>query len=153
MKRERSLWKGTLANGDTLIVTRNTGRIMSGNDTVEEWAWVNYASGHWDGEEGLYVATAITDDVDDLHLQFPKASDLNIGLVISERIESSIVYQETALLGGAGWVRVFVRRNPDDTLFTQSLGFSIDHVDPEALEKVVHELEITVREAVGMPTA
>ena len=54
MKRERTLWKGTLANVDSLIVTRNTGRITSGTETVEEWAWVNYASGHWDGEEGLY---------------------------------------------------------------------------------------------------
>lgn len=153
MKAERTLWQGKLATGETLVITRNFGRIMSGSEKLREWAWVNYASGNWDGEQGLYVATAIADDVEDLHLQFAKASDLGIGLVISDRIESSIVYQESALVGDAGWIRVFVRRNPDGTLFTQSLGFGIDHVDPQYLEKVVHELEVTVREAVGLPTA
>lgn len=151
MKPERTLWQGALADGTTLVVTRNFGRIMDNADTVREWAWVNYASGRWDGEEGLFVATAISDDVEDLHLQFAKEADLGIGLVISDRIESSIVYQETALIGDAAWVRVFVRRNPDGTLFTQSLGFGIDHIDPEYLEKVVYDLEQTARGAVGMP--
>ncbi|WP_182173968.1 hypothetical protein [Flaviflexus equikiangi] len=152
-KPERTLWQGSLENGDTLIVTQNFGRIMSGSSTVHEWAWVNYASGSWNGEEGTFIAAAITDDVDDLRLQFNRESDLSIGLVLSDRIESSIVHQETALVGDASWVRVFVRRNPDGTMFTQSLGFDIDNVNPAYLQAVVLELEATVREAVGLPTA
>lgn len=151
MKPERTLWQGSLENGHTLVVTKNFGRILDGDKKISEWAWVNYASGTWEGEDGLFVAQAITDDVEDLHLQFAKEADLSIGLVLSDRIESSIVYQETALVGDAGWVRVFVRRNPDGSLFTQSLGFGIDDVDPAELEKVVLELETAVREAVGLP--
>lgn len=151
MKRERTLWQSTLDNGHSLVVTKNFGWILDGDAKVAEWAWVNYASGTWDGEGGLFTAQAISDDVDDLYLQFPKESDLSIGLVLSDRIESSIVYQETAAVGDAGWVRVFVRRNPDGTMFTQSLGFNVDDVDRNELETVVLELESSVREAVGMP--
>ena len=151
MKRERTLWQGTLGNGHSLVVTKSFGWILDGDTKVKEWAWVNYASGTWEGEEGLFSAQAIADDVEDLHLQFPTESDLSIGLVLSDRIESSIVYQETAAVGEAGWVRVFVRRNPDGTMFTQSLGFNVDAVDRAELERIVLELETSVREAVGMP--
>ncbi|AZQ76273.1 MAG: hypothetical protein ACTHWJ_03455 [Flaviflexus sp.] len=151
MSRERTMWEGKLEDGTTLVVTESFGRIVDGSETVKEWPWVNYASGEWEGEAGTFEATAIADDVDDLILEFGPQTDISVGLVISDRIESSIVYQETALVTDAGWVRVFVRRNPDGTMFTQSLGFNIDDADPATVEKVVLELEYAVREAVGMP--
>lgn len=150
MKSERTLWSGALADGRTVVVTENFGRIVDGSETVAEWAWVNYASGEWDGEAGRFDALAIADDVDDLTLDFGAQTDLGIGLILSDRIEASIVYHETALVTDVGWVRVFVRRNPDGTMFTQALGFNIENADPTKVERVVNELEIAVREAVGM---
>lgn len=150
MKSERTLWSGELADGRTVIVTEHFGRIVDGSQTVAEWPWVNYASGEWDGEAGRFDALAIADDVEDLTLDFGPQPDLDIGLILSDRIEASIVYHETALVTDVGWVRVFVRRNPDGSMFTQALGYNIDDAEPEKVEQVVNELEVAVRETVGM---
>ncbi|WP_147599402.1 hypothetical protein [Flaviflexus massiliensis] len=150
MKSERRLWSGELADGRTVVVTEHFGRIVDGSQIVTEWPWVNYASGEWDGEAGRFDALAIADDVEDLTLDFGPQSDLDIGLILSDRIEASIVYHETALVTDVGWVRVFVRRNPDGSMFTQALGYNIDDAEPEKVEQVVNELEVAVRETVGM---
>ncbi len=150
-KSERTIWSGNLVGGQTLMVTENTGRVEQDGTTVSEWAWVNYASGDWDGEKGTFDAVSIDGETEDLHLSFGRDTDLEVALILSDRIEASIVYQETALVTDAGWVRVFVRKNPDGSMFTQALGFNIDGAAPEKVEAVVNELEEAVREAVGMP--
>lgn len=140
-----------LEDGTFFAVLTHEAIRVSEEGILDHWTWSQFASGEWDGEQRHFHATAIAEEHEDLDLVFGDEADPHIPLIISDRIESSIVYHETAFVTETGWVRVMVRRNPDGTLFTQTLGFGVDTVDPRQVTEVATALEKSVREATGMP--
>lgn len=137
--------------GDNYLVVRaTTGDIVSETGTLRTFAWSQFASGTWDGEERTFIADAIDVDIESLNLAFTEDVDPRIGLILSDRIESSIVHTETARVGQAGFVRTLVRRDVDGSLFTQTIGVGVEGADPATVASIATELESSAREAVGM---
>ncbi|MGP7961316.1 hypothetical protein ACTVCO_10995 [Sanguibacter sp. A247] len=70
---------------------------------------------------------------------------------LRERVVASVVHRETAEVPGGGTVRVAIRRDENDELFSEVLGDGyLDLTDP-ATRAVVQATEARVRSAVGLP--
>lgn len=68
-----------------------------------------------------------------------------------ERVQSSVVHAETIKLPQGGAVRVVVRRDETDGLFSEVLGDGYVRLDDPATAALVTAAETRVREAVGLP--
>lgn len=136
-----------LADGRILAIFPDSGMIV-GEGIVSEWLWANFTHGTWEGEERRFWADGVGDHPN-LDLVFIEDCQPTIGIIISDRIDSSIVYSETVSLGG-GWMRAYLRRNPDGSLFTQTMGSGLDGLNPAVIDQVAAELEASVREAAGV---
>ena len=70
---------------------------------------------------------------------------------LRERVVASVVHRESADLPGGGTVRVAIRRDEHDELFSEVLGDGrLDLADP-ATRAVVEATEARARSAVGLP--
>lgn len=133
-----------LADGTYLAIYEHTGMIVGGRT----WLWTDVTNGNWDGETRRFEAAAV-DGGEGLDLTFGEDSDPRIAITIADRIDSSIVYSETVTLG-RGWLRAYLRTNPDGTYFTQTVGADLEDVRPEVLDAVASDLEASVKEAAGL---
>jgi hypothetical protein len=68
-----------------------------------------------------------------------------------ERVQSSVVHSETVKLPQGGVVRVVVRRDEADGLFSEVLGDGYVRLDDPETAALVAAAETRVREAVGLP--
>lgn len=71
--------------------------------------------------------------------------------VFRERVQSSVVHAETVKLPGGGTVRVAVRRDENDALFSEVIGDGRVRLDDPATASVIVAAEARVRESVGLP--
>ena len=138
-----------LVGGEVLAIYPHTGAILAGGEVQQRWAWSDYLSGSWDGEESVFSAQAIDPTLPDLQLEFAEEDNGDIAIIVADRIESSIVHTETADLAD-GIVRVLVRRNPDGSCFTQTVTTASESSVRTGIS-VIDELETSVRMAVGLP--
>ena len=79
-----------------------------------------------------------------------EGEDERIALVVRERIEHSIVFQEHADLPSGLSARGLVRRDADGSLFTQIV---IDGQPDARDEADLDRLDASIRDVVGMPPA
>lgn len=70
---------------------------------------------------------------------------------LRERVVASVVHRESADLPGGGTVRVAIRRDEHDELFSEVLGDGYVDLDDPATRAVVQATEARVRSAVGLP--
>lgn len=132
-----------------LVVTKNSGLILGEEAPERVWSWTDFLSGTWSQEENTFTARGI--DTEDLVLSFREEVDPVIGVILADRIDSSIVFEHSAPIGQAGWLRVLVRRNPDDSLYTQTIVVGGKEMPEGELHNLAERLEAEARSAVGMP--
>ncbi|MDO5723523.1 MAG: hypothetical protein Q4P33_03855 [Flaviflexus sp.] len=132
-----------------LVVTENSGLILGVEAPERVWAWTDFLSGTWSREDNTFTARGI--DTEDLVLSFTDEVDPVIGVILADRIDSSIVFEQSAPLGQTGWLRVFVRRNPDGTLYTQTVVAGGEGVPEAELHRLAESLEAEARSTAGMP--
>ncbi len=84
-------------------------------------------------------------------LTLPEDADAQaFARVFRDRVQQSVVHAVTVPLPGGGTARVALRRGPDGSLFTQSVGDgSTDLSDPQVVAALV-KAEAAVREAAGL---
>lgn len=70
---------------------------------------------------------------------------------LRERVVASVVHRETATLPGGGIVRVAIRRDEHDELFSEVLGDGYLDLSDPVVQAVVQATEARVRSAVGLP--
>ena len=71
--------------------------------------------------------------------------------VFRERVQASVVHTESVTLPDGATVRVAVRRDEHDSLFSEVLGDGSVRLDDPATAALVAAAETRVREAVGLP--
>lgn len=113
----------------------------------EFYLWSDFETGSWNDDTNTLTLSFVDPRVDPLTFRIPRSADSVAITMIRERIERSIVYTQVADLPSGAVARGQVRRNPDDSLFTQIIVDSdISDADCEAL----NTLESALREAVGI---
>lgn len=109
--------------------------------------WSDFETGTWDDDANTLTLTFVDPRTPPLSFVIPREADGLAIMMIRERIERSIVYTQVSQLPSGAIARGQVRRNPDDSLFTQIIVDSdITEGDRLALDGLDHEL----REAVGI---
>ncbi|MDY5403054.1 MAG: hypothetical protein SPG34_01765 [Trueperella sp.] len=111
------------------------------------YMWSDFETGTWDDDANTLTLTFVDPRTPSLSFVIPREADGLAIMMIRERIERSIVYTQVSELPSGAIARGQVRRNPDDSLFTQIIVDSdITEGDRLALDALDHEL----REAVGI---
>ncbi len=121
--------------------------IMSEDGSRETYEWAEFENGAWDDERNLLTLTFVDPQQPPLSIELPRDADEVIITMVRERVDRSIVYQQFADLPSGGIARGQVRRNADETLFTQII---VDHDISDADRAVLNQLESELREAVGL---
>lgn len=111
------------------------------------YEWSEFETGEWDAAERTLKLTFIDPRLAPLFFQLPKDFDERVVTLIRERIDRSIVYQELRELPSGAIARGQVRRNVDESLFTQIF---VDSQIDDADQEIMNELENSLREAVGI---
>lgn len=132
-----------------LVVTENSGMILGASAPERVWSWNDFLSGTWSRAENTFTARGI--DTEDLVLEFDSEVDPVIGVILADRIDSSIVFEQSAPVASAGWLRVLVRRNPDGSLYTQTIAVDAELLSEDELHELATDLETQARSAVGLP--
>ncbi|GEM_PF-5459998 len=115
------------------------------------WLWTDMVSGEFDGETLNFTILGIADGGELVTLELTEDVERTFPLIVSDRIEDSIVYTETATLGEVSFLRVFVRRALDGSYFMQSLIYGpTPNQTPEQLGAILSELEASAWEATGL---
>lgn len=120
----------------------------SGEPLVRRWCDVDHAA--VDAEVNvLTIRWADGTPATRLHLvdRTPQA----FARTLRERVVASVVHRESVDLPGGGTVRVAVRRDEHDELFSEVLGDGYVDLDDPATRAVVQATEARVRSAVGLP--
>lgn len=118
-------------------------------DGVEPLAfeWSDFANARWEGETQQLRLIFVDRQISDIYLQLADAYDETLLRAIRERVDRSVVHQIFRDLPSGGKATGQVRRNADESLFTQVISDDVRTVaDREALEV----LEAELREAVGL---
>ncbi|MFC5369953.1 hypothetical protein [Arcanobacterium bovis] len=138
--------KRWLATSSTMLVvlTQDDG-VRPGETQLIEWA--DFAQAGWDEQERLLTLKFIDPALPALQFELFEDYSENFVTAIRERVDRSIVYQQFVELSSGVIARGQVRRNADETLFTQIL---VDG-DVEARDReILANLDIELREAVGL---
>ncbi|MDY5584904.1 MAG: hypothetical protein SPG61_03840 [Arcanobacterium sp.] len=115
--------------------------------TTLELEWSDIANARWDGDTHKLRISFVERNLADLVLELSKNYDQVFLRAIRERIDRSVVHQIFRDLPSGGKATGQVRRNADESLFTQVISDDVRTVaDREALEV----LEAELREAVGL---
>jgi len=122
--------------------------VMDGQ--VEDRRWHEFEAAAWTDATRTLSASFVDDRVAPLHLVVAEGEDERIALVVRERIEHSIVFQEHADLPSGLSARGLVRRDADGSLFTQIV---IDGQPDARDEADLDRLDASIRDVVGMPPA
>lgn len=109
------------------------------------YSWADFEAGTWDDDTDTLNLVFVDPRNEPLSFQIPRDADETAITMIRERIERSIVYRQVEELPSGAIARGQVRRNPDDSLFTQIIVDSdITEADREALDVFENELYETV---------
>lgn len=109
--------------------------------------WSDFEAGAWDDDTNTMSLSFVDPRVASLRFLIPREADGLALMMIRERIERSIVYTQVAELPSGAVARGQVRRNPDESLFTQII---IDSDISEADRVALDVFEGELREAVGL---
>ncbi|NLW13124.1 MAG: hypothetical protein GX037_01100 [Trueperella sp.] len=114
------------------------------------YSWSDFEAGAWDDDTDSLELILVDPNNPPMSFKVPRDADGTAITMIRERIERSIVYRQVEELPSGAIARGQVRRNPDDTLFTQIIVDSdITETDREALDLFEGQL----RETVGLDGA
>ncbi|MDO4888413.1 MAG: hypothetical protein Q3979_06895 [Actinomycetaceae bacterium] len=115
-------------------------------DDVELRHWFEFDGANWRDASRTLTLTFVDAAVPAFRLVLAEGESERIALVVRERIEQSIVFQEHAELPSGRAARGMVRRD-GEVLFTQVM---IDG-EPEAADEArLAELEASLRDVVGL---
>ncbi|VEI12568.1 hypothetical protein [Trueperella bialowiezensis] len=111
------------------------------------YTWSDFEAGTWDDDTDTLSLIFIDPRNAPLTFRIPRHADPTAITMIRERIDRSIVHRQVEELPSGAIARGQVRRNPDDTLFTQII------VDDEVTDEdriALDVFENQLREAVGL---
>lgn len=113
------------------------------------YTWSDFEAGAWDDDTDTLDLIFVDPRNEPLTFKIPRKADPAAITMIRERIDRSIVHRQVEELPSGAVARGQVRRNPDDTLFTQIIVDSdVSDADRVALDAFENEL----REVVGLET-
>ncbi len=113
---------------------------------VFEYAWHEFEGAAWDGATRTLRLSFVDSSRTPLVLVWSEEARDAIALIVRERLEGSIVYQEHVILPSGTRARGLVRRD-GDSLFTQVIiaGQSLESDRPE-----IAHLEASLRDVTGI---
>ncbi len=109
--------------------------------------WADFARAKWDEETRSLTLVFVDSAKPSLVFQLPLEYSASLLTVIRERITASIVCQVVRELPNGGKVYGQVRRNADDTLFTQ---ITTENPGMEVDRLYVDQVEAELRDTVGL---
>lgn len=112
-----------------------------------EHLWSDFEAGSWDDDADQLTLSFVDPRIEPIRLTLPRDADPLIITMIRERIDRSIVFTQVAELPSGLVARGQVRRNPDESLFTQII---VDGDASQADLEALNGLETQLREAVGL---
>ncbi|WP_297564991.1 hypothetical protein [uncultured Arcanobacterium sp.] len=118
-----------------------------GAEVCEFIEWADFLRGAWDSESRTLTLTFVNPKLEALIFQFPADYDETLILMIRERIDRSVVFQQFTELPSGGIARGQVRRNADESLFTQIIA---DATPAPEDQEVLWNLEADLRDAAGL---
>lgn len=133
--------EGLIAAWDDVLV------IFLGGAQPVAFEWSDFANARWDEETRQLRLIFVDRQISDISLQLADAYDETLLRAIRERVDRSVVYQIFRDLPSGGKATGQVRRNADESLFTQVLS---DDVRTAADREALDALESELREAVGL---
>lgn len=111
------------------------------------YVWSDFETGTWDDDTNTLTLTFVDPRTPPLSFLIPREADGLAIMMIRERIDRSIVFTQVAELPSGAVARGQVRRNPDDSLFTQII---VDSDITEADRLALDVFDTELREAVGI---
>lgn len=122
--------------------------IISADGESNFYEWSEFATGAWDETSDTLSLTFVDPRTDSIQLHLTDDASSTLITMVRERIDRSIVYQQFETLPSGGIARGQVRRNADESLFTEIM---VDREPAEYDIPTLNRLENDLREAVGLP--
>ncbi|MBM7825565.1 hypothetical protein JOD55_001392 [Arcanobacterium pluranimalium] len=123
--------------------------ILGPGEQAQLIEWSDFAHAAWEDSQRLLTLTFIDPALPQMRFELVENYSENFVTAVRERIDRSVVYQQFVELTSGVIARGQVRRNSDETLFTQILVDGEIH-DKDRDEELLRELETELREAVGL---
>ncbi|MFP7706898.1 hypothetical protein [Trueperella sp. LYQ141] len=137
-------FSGWIAGWDGIFVVLTQ---AENRENLREYAWSDCESASWDEELRRLDISFVDPDMAPLCLRVHPDTDPRMVTMIYERIERSIVYMMTTELSTGAVARGYVRRNADDSLFTQIIVDGSMHASDQL---AIDVLDAQLRETVGI---
>ena len=115
---------------------------------TRDFSWSDCEGASWDDGTQTVTFRFVDNTQPPLHVTLADDEKAQLALVVRERVERSIVYQEDAELPSGAHARGLVRRDRDEALFTQVI---VEGVSTPADDSRLGELEASLRDVTGMP--
>lgn len=113
----------------------------------QTYTWADFEAATWNDDTDTLTLTFVDPRHEPMSFTIPREADPTAITMIHERIERSIVHRQVGELPSGAIARGQVRRNADETLFTQIIvDANITDADREALDTLENQL----RESVGL---
>lgn len=136
------------ASGWAVATTHRLVLDLGGDVVVRRWCDVDHGS--LDAQSAQLTIRWV-DGAPDTVIKLVDPRPQTFARTFRERVQSSVVHAESVKLPEGGAVRVVVRRDENDGLFSEVLGDGYVRLDDPATAALVAAAETRVREAVGLP--
>ena len=112
-----------------------------------EYEWSDFEGATWDDDADLLAITFIDSRIPQLRFVLSPDADPLVLTMIRERVERSLVFQQFRELPSGAVARGLVRRNADESLFSQIL---VSGTVTAADQAELDALDVEIRDAVGL---
>lgn len=118
-----------------------------GTPAIASMSWSDFEGAVWNGDEHRLTLRFVDNARAPLTVRLEGKSGQSLALIIRERVEYSIVFQQQAQLPSGAVARGLVRRGPDETLFTEVI---VDGPTIAQDEATIVRLEASLRDVTGL---
>lgn len=137
-----------LAHDAGWVGVSTTNYVWLVGDTLKEVSWADVEGASWDDvHHALTLRFVDSTQAPWVHV-FADGTERDFPLVVRERVQNSIVFQEDVVLPSSARARGLVRRASDESLFTQVIVDGHSSPDDEA---ELERLESSLRDVTGIP--
>ncbi|MCI1676469.1 MAG: hypothetical protein LKK54_04240 [Ancrocorticia sp.] len=115
--------------------------------SVVSVVWSEFEGAGWDGDAHRLTLRFVDNRRAPLVMTLQGKAGYSLALIVRERVEYSIVFQQQANLPSGAIAHGMVRRGPDEVLFTEVI---VDGDTSAADDVVVAQLEASLRDVTGL---
>jgi hypothetical protein len=147
---DRILAFAELTDSSWIVAERGSLLVVAAQTVRVERPWCDVHSASFDPQTATITVTWV-DDAEPLVATLSDIKHLALVRTVRERVERSVILAETVTVAGGRTVRVAVRRDASERLFSQVVADAgVDLTDPDTAD-TVDGAESRVRSAAGLP--